>query len=280
MNHFLHKAGVAVIAAATLLTAGCTHREERMRRSRVSNFVIDETIKSAEQAYVVTGPDGFRRYALVTAELHWPEKLGDNAITTLQDSIKSLAFGPTANHSHSIDRLITTFVSKPGADDETMSWTAIDSIPDSEAEDIWTIDLYATVTECNKKWVSCMIERDEYTGGAHPDATRTPFTYDLEAARVLTVENMFVPGSTPRLMEAIRESLASQLNVAPDKLEQAGIFTDRLTTPGRLVIEGDNIVIFYDTYEIAPYSMGPVKVELWPASLEDILTPEAKALLL
>ena len=239
----------------------------------ISDFVIKENIKSASQTYMEIS-DNDTIYWTLSTSVQWPVEFGDHSLEVLQDSIMQKLFGgATLQNKMKIDDAIAHFIDTPDIFEENATMVKVDSIPELVMNSRY-IEETAKVAELNEKFVTYQIIHSSYLGGAHPNTGIDMFTYDLEQGQVMTMANMFKPGTEKALMTAIREALAQQLGVdSPDKLDDAGIFTDQLTEPGQPYLQDDALVIYYNPYEIAPYAMGPIEVTLWPEAVETLVTP-------
>lgn len=268
---------LSIVAAGIAITSCNTSgRQDDV----ISNFGVDATIKTASQSYQYT-IDGTETYASLSTSLYWPERLGDHSLKVLQDSIISKLFGHSPNRSESIDNAIKRFIADTSLFGENFVMTPVDSLPDNErAEMAWYIDGTGRIADLSDKIVTYKVSLTQYGGGAHPITTADIFSYDLEKGEVLTLDNLFVGGSGPKLVDIIKENLAEQLGTTPDRLGDAGIFVDQLTYPGEPSVMGDAIVFHYNPYDIAPYSSGMIDVNVWAEELEEYLTPRAKELLL
>ncbi len=105
----------AVALASAMIFAGCSGREKRMAEGEVSNYVVEQTIKTAARSYRITVPDDsmMNGYASLEVSVQWPEKMGDHSLKTLQDSIVAKTFGSVAPGKR-VDVLMSRFVNDTG----------------------------------------------------------------------------------------------------------------------------------------------------------------------
>jgi len=268
---------LAAVAAIMVTACGSNVDENRSKSDGVSNFVIDETIKTASQSYAYIA-EGDTTYLTLSTSLMWPEKLGDSRLATLQDSIIAGMF-PGVKSGRGVDGAIRHFISDPSVV-EFGDFKAVDSLQSGMAAEMaWYVDITGKFIELNEQVATYQITSTSYAGGAHPNSSTRYFSYDLGRGRVFTVANMFKPGSEAKLLEAIKEALAYQLGTTVDGLGNAGIFVDQLSDIGNPYLTEDAVVFHYNPYEIAPYSMGPVDVTIWSTEIEQYLTPEVIELL-
>lgn len=280
------KSSILIIpAVATVLALGVTScsqsdkTADNQQQVTISEFKVDQTIKTADVNYLVTF-DGDTAYFDVSTAIHWPERIGSADIKPLQDSLINYCFGDTSRMgvNKAIEAYLadTSVVDSLSADEKIVR---VDSVPKSQ-DDLrsWFWSVTASVDELNEDMVTYEVSTSSYIGGAHPNTVTHPFTYDLKTAQVLTLDNIFVPEARDSIMPVIVNALARQLNVTPANLGQAEIFVDQLVDPGMPYISNGALVFHYNPYDIAPYSVGPVEVTVYPYEIENWLTPEVKNL--
>ncbi|MCM1163656.1 MAG: RsiV family protein [Muribaculaceae bacterium] len=284
MKRSLYIPAASCVMAAALLAASCSGgsnaaKDSASGESTIKEFTVNQSIKSSERNYLVTF-EGDSVYVDFSTSIHWPEKIGSADLTTLRDSLMLYCYADTADRN--IDRAIISFMTNTSAIDSITpdeKIVAVDSIPEGmDYMRSWFANVTASIYELNEDMVTYNVVTSSYLGGAHPFTSTRPFTYDLRTGRVLNAENMFVAGSFDELMQIITNTLANQLNVKPSQLENAGIFVNQLTYPGQPYIAGGAVVFHYNQYDIAPYSMGPIEVTVYPNEINHILTPEVKTL--
>ena len=281
-NSFLTAAAICT-AAIPMLFASCSKGDTSdasagKADAAISEFAVNQSIKSSDRTYLVTF-DGDSAYFDISTSIHWPEKIGNADIKVLQDSLLRYCYADT---SKSVNPAILDFIANTSMVDslapgETI--TAVEAEPAARDEmRSWYSNVTASTVELNEEMVSYEVSSSTYTGGAHPFTATRPFTYDLRNAKVLDLGNMFVPGSTDKLVGIIKGALARQLGVDVSKLDNAGIFASQLTYPGQPYIAGGGVVFHYNPYDIAPYAMGPVDVTVYPYEIDSILNPDVKTL--
>ncbi|MDE5726536.1 MAG: DUF3298 and DUF4163 domain-containing protein [Duncaniella sp.] len=282
MKKILSAAATLAAAAIPMFLASCGQQADsasgKGKAEAISEFSVDQTVKSAEKYYVLTF-GGDTAYLQKATIIHWPDKIGDADIAALRDTLLSYCYGAKAMPVNDAISAYLDDTSELCLASEEDSIAPADSVPASDHVRSWYDNVSATVLEINSETATYEVTSSSYLGGAHPMTVTTPFTYDLAAGRVMTLENMFEPGSTDSLMTVIKTALARQLNVRPDQLARAGISTDQLTAPGQPYIMGGSVIFHYNPYDIAPYAMGSVDVTVYPYELQDLLSPGAKAII-
>lgn len=240
----------------------------------IAEFEINQRLLTGDKAYrVETGEIYGIVYLELSTSVQWPEKMGENDIRTLQDSIVRIAYADTS--STSIRECVKHFITNTSIIDEAGNVSEVDSFPSDSVA--YFSSVTAAPIEINEDMVTYQIVNSMYLGGAHPMTATIPFTYDFAQAKVIDVNDIFVPDTpTDSIVGMITDALARQLNVSPQRLDQAGIFTNQLTYPGRPYIANNTLYFHYDPYEISPYAMGPIDVAIYPSEADNIIRPEIK----
>lgn len=263
----------------SLSMASCSH-DGRTAGSDVSDFEVHQVLKSASKSFLIQFEEGDSVYITLSASVLWPVNLGNRDIVALQDTLIG-SLGVDAPYS--IDEAMSAFVTNPAIlfDDDART-TEVDSVPAiSFGMPVNEISVNARVIDLNEQYVTYQVNNFAYTGGAHPNFSVSSFTYDFKEAKILSFTELFLPESEQTILSAIIESLCGQLGVSGiDGLAQAGIFTDQLHVSHDVYIADGQIVFQYNPYDISPYSMGEINVNIPAFELQGVLTPVATALLL
>lgn len=275
-NILLAAATIAALAA----TGGCKSAADKSTADNAKEnpgFEVKENIMSDARHYL-TVADGDTAYLTLTTTVQWPEQLGDADIKMLQDSILGSLYGVRAPKD-GIDGAISAFLANT-ADYQLGTVTEIDTIPDSANQ---LRSYYAArmgeIGEVTPRYITYRTLATQYMGGAHPLTDTYAFSYDLDSAKILNFDNMFLPGSSPEISKAIAAQLAEKFDVTPTTLTDAGFYTNEIAASRSISISDGTIVFHYNQYEIAPYSMGAFDVAIVPFTIRDYLTPLAKSIL-
>ena len=127
---------------------------------------------------------------------------------------------------------------------------------------------------CNEGGLLCLVtEISQYTGGAHGMTLKNAYNVDIAEQRLLHLGDFF-PGRSDHLSD-IKKEIIKAINTEPDLY-----FPDAVQTVENWVgdlpfyVKGNNVVIFFHPYDLAPYAGGFREFEIpW-----DVL-PRAEALL-
>ncbi len=278
MNKSILLAAAAIAALAA--TGGCKLSADKATTDtdKVNpGFEVKENIMSDTRYYLAVA-EGDTAYLTLTTTIQWPEQLGEADITMLQDSILGLLYG-VRSAKDGINGAISAFLANT-ADYQLGTVTAIDTIPDSANQ---LRNYYAArmgeIGEVTPRYITYRTLATQYMGGAHPLTDTYAFSYDLDSAKILSFDNMFLPGSSPEISKAIVAELAEKFDVTPTTLTDAGFFTNEIAASRSISISDGTIVFHYNQYEIAPYSMGAFDVPIVPYTIREYLTPLAKSIL-
>ncbi|MDA3968702.1 RsiV family protein [Helicobacter ibis] len=96
-----------------------------------------------------------------------------------------------------------------------------------------------------------------YTGGAHGNSYYGSRLYDLESKDflMLQIDDIFVKSDEllKLIDKKLKETIDANMLFEPDKPLN--------TMPSSFQIDSDNFIFIYNTYEIAPYSSGAIKIK-------------------
>lgn len=117
----------------------------------------------------------------------------------------------------------------------------------------------------NQSTLSVAVTFYQYTGGAHGLSFIESINLDLASGRLLTLADL-LPDENRRemLLKAIREQIAA----APENYFSDSLNLTTLPDEEDFYIEGDQLVVYYGLYEIAPYATGIPAFKI-PLSLLD-----------
>lgn len=106
----------------------------------------------------------------------------------------------------------------------------------------------------NKVLLSLYNDYYEYLGGAHGITTRTSYTIDKEKESLITLKDLFVEGY--QYSDIINKKIKEDISKNPDNYFYSGNEFKGISEIQSFYIEGDNLVIYYQLYDIAPYVFG------------------------
>jgi len=110
------------------------------------------------------------------------------------------------------------------------------------------------ISKDNKELLSLYNDYYEYLGGAHGMTTRTSYTIDKEKESLITLKDLFVQGY--QYSDVINKKIKEDISKNPDNYFDSGKEFKGISENQSFYIEGDNLVIYYQLYDIAPYVFG------------------------
>ncbi|MFJ5182140.1 RsiV family protein [Pseudomonas fulva] len=121
-----------------------------------------------------------------------------------------------------------------------------------------------------------IIELSSYldTGGAHGMPGRAFINYSRKLDKVLTLQDMLVPGQEETFWKTVEESHRAWLmSVGMDK-DAEFIKTWPFKRSPHIALTYGAVVVKYEVYAIAPYSMGHVELKIPYPRLNGVIKPE------
>jgi hypothetical protein len=114
-------------------------------------------------------------------------------------------------------------------------------------------------------YLSAYRDRYEFTGGAHGNTVRASDTFSLKSGRRFALSHFFAPGVNYRRIVVSGILKQAELNM----LQNPGIYFDdykhlilKYFKPENYYFVPEGVAIYYQQYEIAPYSTGIVSFVL------------------
>jgi len=123
----------------------------------------------------------------------------------------------------------------------------------------YEFDVGYNVTFNEECFASLYFDQYEFTGGAHGSTIRTSQTWDLETGRQLTLGDFYPddPDYIKEIQEWIEYEIAGRLKAGPSTYFDDYPELLRSTfQAGNFYLTPEGIVIYYQQYDIAPYSSG------------------------
>ncbi len=100
-----------------------------------------------------------------------------------------------------------------------------------------------------------------FTGGAHGLTISKFFVINLEDGHSVTLDEIFRKDFKNDLRDILNDQLRLQFEIPDNKdLRDAGFWVEAVDPSTNFYLNKDGIAFYYNQYEIAPFSMGPVQV--------------------
>ena len=122
-----------------------------------------------------------------------------------------------------------------------------------------------------------------YAGGAHGTPIQNTFVMDVNKSKSLTLQDVLIPGTAYET--AVVNAINALAAAHPDDYvlyEDANTVTadevfrneDGSNRTGNFYFEGGNLVIYFQPYEIGPYSSGFITFKIPADSISDYIQPD------
>lgn len=124
----------------------------------------------------------------------------------------------------------------------------------------WSLETEGQVLFQNEKLVSVQLYQYSYTGGAHPNTYSTVWMFNKSNQAPLEWQDLGVRKDTLEVIaeKAFRKAAEIPVN---QSLEEAGFFEgEAFSLPQNYGLVKEGLLLYYNTYEIAPYVFGPTEV--------------------
>lgn len=127
----------------------------------------------------------------------------------------------------------------------------------------WAIDIDVRIINNDEHFFSFSVNEYAYTGGAHPNQQKLFFNYDIRNGNLLTLEELV--GDLEKLTAIAEVHFRKSKKLSPtENLNSAGYTFEngKFSLGKNFGLEKGNLIIYYNSYEIAPYVMGPTALSI------------------
>jgi len=240
--------------AFLLIISACSNENSTIT---IQDKFVSESLKNADN----TGTS-------VVVSLRYPEITASdkNLETTINKAINDFILAPVYENDH---------YQKP--DDMVNSVfnaykKLVNEFPDYKLE--WQFKRDAKVVYKSDKIVTLDFTEIQFTGGAHPLEKKEFFSFDVENAAELTIDEV-IDTTRPIFMELAEAKFREFQGIAPDvNLADADYFPwngGEFILSESFGIIGEDIIFYYNPYDIAPYYKGSSKFMLNKKDLGNML---------
>lgn len=148
-------------------------------------------------------------------------------------------------------------------------------IDDQSLSGAWTLIIEYEEFRHSEQVMSLRFSMYSYSGGIHGFPSTTTMTFDLVQNKRLVLDDLFLPDSEP--LEVIAPLAAASL------LDQLRDFPEHWIGRGSSpepenyafwLLTADELIFYFQRYQVAPYSAGTLTVNIPLTELADILKPE------
>ena len=118
------------------------------------------------------------------------------------------------------------------------------------------------------KTLSYTVTRYSYRGGAHGMSSETSYNFDMKSGEAIGECDFFREGYEARLTQLLSAHLPESLESPADT---SMMFLREIGPNGNFRLSDDGVTYIYNQYEIAPYSMGVIRITIPWDELDGIL---------
>jgi hypothetical protein len=139
----------------------------------------------------------------------------------------------------------------------------------------YTFETGFRVSYNSKDFISIVLDHYQFTGGAHGNYYSVGYNFRTSDANVLTLTDIISSENFDILVDECTQAILEKFEAA--SLVDAGLFEDELIIPPDqdFYILPGKLILQFDPYEIAPYSIGEISVEIPFSKIQDILKTNA-----
>lgn len=220
-------------------------------------------IHEQKEVHEIYNSKAFNRDSAYVIDITWPVFDEDKGNTKFAIMLNKLVTGllPSANANvkQSVDDMVATYKSMEQEDDFGMYWT-------------FTSDIGAYFPTDNI--VSIVKSEYEYAGGAHGNGMTLYFNVDEETQKVLTVDDLLIPGGKEKLNLIAEKIFRKDYQLGEDELlHEAGYWfeDEKFKLNENFLIDNGALQFTFNPYEVAPYAAGTPEVRIKFSDIKDLI---------
>lgn len=267
-----------LILSFIVMLASCKNTQQGGNRVTFDSIVIKENIQLLEVN------DTTLPYADLNINFIYPKKFKSEAdLARLQQIFVGTFFSDVDNDSMSPQEATDNFVDNYRDDYQSLSnsyYEEVKRLPEDSIGPMWYwyyLNLINRIVYENESLLSYAVEHSTYTGGAHGSLRVTYTNIDLNKLTTISEEDIFVPNYQKKLAEIIVSRLMQDHNVSTYEglLEQGFFNIEDIFPNNNFWLDDEGVHYAFNQYEIAPYVMGVIEVNIPYEDLEGILKPDS-----
>jgi hypothetical protein len=138
----------------------------------------------------------------------------------------------------------------------------------------WYMNVSGEVVRNDSAFLVIRIQSESYTGGAHGVHNFQFMNFNPINGETVALEDIFIEGFEEPLNRLALNAFRDARNLAPNtdpRAEGFSFYNDRYYNPDNFAVLKDEILFYFNYYEIAPYSAGPTTISIPLEDLEDLL---------
>ncbi|MBO7231248.1 MAG: DUF3298 domain-containing protein [Bacteroidaceae bacterium] len=150
-------------------------------------------------------------------------------------------------------------------------------IKNNDMPAVWFYNYYIANSEVERGYngvLNYIIMWEEFTGGAHPNSYYTVLNFNPGTGEEIILSDILKENYEEPLTDMLINNLAKQLEVTNvDGIKEKGyLYQDtEMFISNNFILDNDKIVFIYNKYEIAPYALGDIMIEVTYNELKDLM---------
>ncbi|MBD3270158.1 DUF4163 domain-containing protein [Candidatus Peregrinibacteria bacterium] len=132
----------------------------------------------------------------------------------------------------------------------------------------YSYDQNYSISYAGDYYLSILFYDYQYTGGAHPNGFYMSKTFDLINGETVNIDHFLLPGGMEEVQKIVRRELRVKLGDAADESwlqDGTAINQENYST---FALEEDALIVYINSYQVAPYAAGPTIVRIPVEDLE------------
>lgn len=149
---------------------------------------------------------------------------------------------------------------------------------DFPQQGVWADEKQIEVKTNQPHLLSLQFSHYFYTGGAHPNSSRTYWNFNPQTGKLIQLSDVLVKGYAPKLNAIAERRFREAKQLSPESsLNKAGFWfdNDKFQVNNNFLIAPEGLTFFFNTYEIGPYVIGPTEIKIPYAEINALIKNQA-----
>lgn len=138
----------------------------------------------------------------------------------------------------------------------------------------WEASVEGTIENFDNKSVVIVLNSYTYTGGAHGNEITSSLFFNMKNGELIAQKELFLDYQGFKKIAEQEFRALTSLSPTDDINKNGNIFKDhQFNLPENIIVTQNEIILHYNTYEIAPYSSGATILKLPMKTFKNYLNP-------
>lgn len=269
------------VALSLILLAGCKEKEQNV-------MYTFKTIEK-EQIYHLNDQADAPHCNFKLKYTYIDESNGDSIVKLINKTIRKQIFGQSENITdaqNAVDLYYNNYIASYA--DEIAELFKEDQKSNRDTNEIpsWYNYEYNQETSVDQGKPGILNYKSvvmDYRGGAHPNTIETWLCIDGKTGKLLTFDDLFIPGAKDQILPLIKDELVKvkagqhkdmNIKTIDDLKEQGILFSDGddIFVPDNFILGTGGITFLYNRYDICPYAEGSTEITLPYSAISKYMT--------